>query len=257
MPGELNETSATTAPLPNSPEARTPDGTLRDASSPPTAPPTTSSDRTNAPTGTPAPAGTTPTSPTSPGGTAPSSDPTKSTDAPKPPVVPETYTFTKASDGRDLDQSLIDRATPVFKELGLDQAAAQKLVDTYNELSKREGERLDKVVNDMRAGWREDINKDPAMSGKLETIKADIGRMKDSIFSGRDGPDQRKAFEDAMNLTGAGDHPAIVRAWWRASEAYREGQHVSGAGPSKHGQAEPGVDSRPTLAGAMYPNLPH
>lgn len=178
----------------------------------------------------------------------------ESTESVPKPTVPESYSF-KSADGRDFDKSLIDRATPVFKELGLDQAAAQKLVDVWNELSKTEGDRLTKLVNDTRAEWREGINKDPAMSGKLEQIKTDIGRMKDAIFANK--PDARKAFEDAMNLTGAGDHPAIVKAWWSASEAYREGQHISGNGPSRHGQAEPGAPERPSAAAAMYPNLPH
>jgi hypothetical protein len=151
----------------------------------------------------------------------------------------------------------VDRATPVFKELGLDQAAAQKLVDVWNQLSKSEGDRLDKAVNDMRAEWRDGISRDPEMSGKLEAMKVDIGRMKDALFTGRDGPTQRKAFEDAMNLTGAGDHPDIVRAWWKASAAFREGQHVGGSGPSPHGQVGPGESVRPSAAAAMYPHLPH
>jgi hypothetical protein len=126
---------------------------------------------------------------------------------------------------------------------------------------KSEGTRLTKAVDDMRASWREGITKDPAMSGKLESIKTDIGRMKDAIFAvSRDNPkgaEDRIAFEEAMNLTGAGDHPAIVKAWWRASEAFREGQHVSGSGASPHGQVPPGESVRPSAAAAMYPNLPH
>ena len=116
-------------------------------------------------------------------------------------------------------------------------------------------------MDDLRAEWREGISKDPTMSGKLETIKTDIGRMKDAIFATtKDNPNgakDREAFEAAMNLTGAGDHPAIVKAWWRASEAFREGQHVSGSGPSAHGQLAPGESARPSPAAAMYPNLPH
>jgi hypothetical protein len=222
-------TTPTQPPLPNSPEARTADGTLKDAGASPTSTQSTES-RTD---------GTTPTTTPEP----------KPGDTPKP-VVPETYTF-KAPDGREFDKPTIDRATPIFKELGLDQAGAQKLVDIWNEQTERQL----KAVNDMRADWRESINKDKDMSGKLEQIKVDIGRMKDSIFA--NNADARSAFEDAMNLTGAGDHPAIVKAWWKASEAFREGQHVSGGGPSGHGQTQSGTVERPSAAAAMYPNLPH
>jgi hypothetical protein len=188
----------------------------------------------------------------------------QSNDAPaptstEPPArqVPESYTFT-APEGRTVDKALVDRATPVFKELGLDQAQGQKLVDIYNDLTKDLAQsRADdavKAVMEMRANWREQVTKDPSMGGKLEAIQADIGRMKDAIFGSNKA--DREAFENAMNLTGAGDHPAIVKAWWKASEAYREGQHVSGNAPSRHGQTPPNTESRPSAAQAMYPNLP-
>jgi hypothetical protein len=35
-----------------------------------------------------------------------------------------------------------------------------------------------------------------------------------------------------------------------------EGGHVAGNGPSQHGQNRPGIDTRPSTAASMWPNLP-
>jgi hypothetical protein len=214
-------TPAPPPPLPNDPASRTPDGTLKDQTSS-TAP--------------------------APATQEPSSESPKPSDAAKP-TVPDTYTF-KPTEGREIDPKLIERATPIFKELGLDQANAEKLVNLYNGLMEEQV----KNVNTMREGWREATAKDPDMGSKLDAVKADIGRMKDALFA--NDANLRREFEKAMDLTGAGDHPAIVKAWWRASEAFREGSHVGGTSPSAHGQKAPGTPARPSLAQAMYPTLP-
>src|SRR5574340_1250451 len=98
MAEDSTTTAPVTEPLGNSTEARTTDGTLRDQGTPTTATET-----------------------------KPDATPTE----PAKPTPPETYTF-KAPDGKSYDQSLIDGATPIFRELGLDQAAADKLVAFYD-----------------------------------------------------------------------------------------------------------------------------
>lgn len=220
MPDDPNVTAepaptTTNPPQPNEPAARAPDGTLRNLATPPPV----------------------------------------STEPPKvePPKAPESYSFT-APEGGELNQAMIDKATPIFKELGLAQEPAQKLVDLFNAYSKDQSDLAIKAVNEMRANWREQVNRDPVMSGRLEQVTADVGRLKDSIF----GTDKasREVFDAAMTITGAGDHPAIVKAWWKAAQMVNEGTHVSGSGPSALGQRAPGTNARPSMAQAMYPNLP-
>ena len=173
------------------------------------------------------------------------------TPPPEPPKVPDTYTFT-APEGRELDKTTIDRATPIFRELGLDNPSAQKLMDLYNDLGKSWSEGTIKAVNDMREGWRADVAKDPDMSGKLESIKTEIGRAYQHL-----DPKLVTEFKAAMDLTGAGDHPAFVKGFWKFAQLINEGTHVTGSGPSKEGQSAPGANSRPSLAASMYPSLPH
>lgn len=72
----------------------------------------------------------------------------------KAEAVPEKYEF-KAPEGMTIDQAMVDKVSPVFKELGLNQAKAQKLVDFYADtLKSMETQRktdFDKFVEDSKA----------------------------------------------------------------------------------------------------------
>jgi Spy/CpxP family protein refolding chaperone len=166
------------------------------------------------------------------------------------PPVPETYEF-KAPEGVTLDAAVVEKASPIFKELGLSQEQAQKLVDLYSEQSAKTNADLTKAVEDMRAGWREAVTKDPEIGAKLDQVKVELGRAKDRL-----PPAIRTEFDKAMNDTGMGDHPAIVKGLYELSKLVNEGTHVTGGAPSPLGQNAKGQASRPTIAGAMYPNLP-
>lgn len=171
---------------------------------------------------------------------------------PKPdaPVVPESYDF-RAPEGATLDKSAVDAATPIFKELGLTQDQAQKLVDLYPKIT----ENIVKANNDaytaMREGWVSELKADKEIGGKLDHVAAEIGKLKQQLPAA-----VRDAFNEAVNFTGAGDHPAVVRALYEISKLVNEGSHVSGNGPSPNGQSRDGVSKRPSLAGSLYPNLP-
>ena len=180
-------------------------------------------------------------------------DPAQPVKEPAVPVAPDRYDF-KVPEGQKLNDKLLESATPIFKELGLTQEAAQKLVDLYAANSAASAEATTKLVNDMREGWRSDIAKDPDMGPKLDAIKADIGRAKSVIFE--NDPKGLAAFNEAMDLTGAGDHPAIAKAWWKMAQRVNEGTAVRGGGPSPEGQGNPSAPARPSAAQAMYPTLP-
>jgi hypothetical protein len=113
------------------------------------------------------------------------------------------------------------------------------------------GKLLDQHIETQRAEWRDQISKDPEMGGKLEQMKIDIGRMYDRMGNS-DAVAKMKA---ALDFTGAGDHPDIVRGVWLLAQKTAEGTHVSGQGASALGQTSSGQASRPSPAQSMYPNL--
>lgn len=167
------------------------------------------------------------------------------------PVVPEKYEF-KAPEGFKLDDSLVEKASGVFKELGISQEGAQKLFDLYSAKAVEAAEAPLKAYNDMRADWRSKVVSDPKYGDGNDLkpeVRATIGRMVESL-----GADLGKPFVEAMELTGAADHPAVFAALLELSKRVTEGRPVTGSGPSKEGQKAPGA---PALgAHALFPNLP-
>ena len=167
-----------------------------------------------------------------------------------PAGAPEAYADFTAPEGTTLDKELVAEAAPIFKELNLSQEAAQRLINFHMEKVGKVNESLTKTVEDMRADWRNQVMADKDIGGKIDQVKVELGRAKDRL-----SPDVRKAFDQAMDTTGLGDHPAVVKALYEMAKMVNEGSHVNGGGPSPNGQSKSGEVSRPSLAGALYPNL--
>lgn len=231
-----------TAPQPNTPEARTPQGELKDQTQPnsPLAP-------------DPAKASADESSPTQKPPADSESKPSLANDetktekkADEKPAVPEKYEF-KAPEGFEYDPKRLAELEPVFKEIGLSQEAAQKLMDVA-------GKEIASAINapfeayqNQRNEWRDSLIKDPQWgNGKdnlLPSVRQDIGRVIDSL--GELAP----AFREAMDYTGVGDHPAFVKGMSALAKLVVEGKPASGNPPA-------GGAQRPSAAQAMYPHLP-
>lgn len=233
------------APLPNDAAARSPTGEILDRT----------------PTQQPDPAlSGTPTAQTSdPKSTTEQSKPTAEGDKPATATagVPERYDF-KAPDNYTLDAKLIDAVTPIFKEAGLSQETAQKLFDFHTnamiEAAKAPATAVETMRNDWRTKTLADTEISKAVNGDktgIEAVKLDIGRALTHLPAA-----EATALKAAMDLTGAGDHPAIVKGWWKMAQLITEGKHVNGGNPSPAGQRAPGQTERPTQAKSMFPNLP-
>ena len=214
---------------------------------------------TEAPVTSPSP--TTPTTTeTTPATTSTTSEPSLlNQDDPKPEVTgaPEAYADFTAPDGTTLSPEVMAAATPLLKELNLSQEGAQKLVDFY---AKQQTETIEKLFNDQRAVRNEWATEAKtyldALPGGIKQAKADLTAAKNALFAGADGvpnADKIAKFNQFMDMTGAGDNPLFIEAFTKMAKLYTEGKPVTGGGPSKFGQQAPG--SRPTAAGAMYPNL--
>lgn len=167
--------------------------------------------------------------------------------------APEAYEPYKAPDGYNLDDALVDKINPLFKELGLTQDQAQRLVDFYSENAIAQAKSIETAIAKTRETWVTAVHADPELGPRLDGIKADIGRAFDNLSL---PSDLRRDFSAAMDLTGAGDNPAFIKVFARMAKAFNEGKPVSGGGPSPMGQKPSGAASRPSAAQAIYPNLP-
>lgn len=227
-------------PLPNDAAARSPTGEILEPNQiPPTKPPATDP----------------------PAATSTSSDP-KPADgkAPSAPTAgaPEAYTDFTAPEGYTLDKAAIEAATPIFKELGLNQDQAQKLVAFHAKQMIDAAKAPQTEYEATRTQWQAKVKADPdlakAVNGDktgLDAVKLDIGRALNAMGDAQLAAD----FKAAMDLTGAGDHPAFVKTLWKLASFITEGKHVTGTNPSPHGQQAPGTAAKPSPAAAMYPNL--
>ena len=154
-----------------------------------------------------------------------------------------------------LDGDTLTAATTLFKELGLPQEGAQKLVDFHTKALTKAGQDPVDAWGNMVKEWGEKTAADPEIGPKLKEVKATIGKAYDTLISlaGDKGPAMRETvaeFKSVMDLTGAGNHPAFVKMLAAMASAVVEGKHVSGAGPSAFGQGATGA--RPSAAEALY-----
>jgi len=238
--------SETSAPLPNEAAARTPTGEIKSATPPPTNQPETptpslkpaDAPAKTAPEEAPKEA---PKDPTSLLNERVSNDPTK---------VPEAYEF-KMPDGYEMDETVGKEVTTLFKEIGLDQPSAQKLLDFYVAKASDAAEAPYRLWTDTQKEWVDQIKADPDLGKRLPEVKATVAKAIDGLGD----PKLAADFRQAMDVTGAGNHPAFVKAFWKLAQMVTEGGHVSGKGPSAEGQKAP--DAAPlTAARALYPNNP-
>lgn len=164
--------------------------------------------------------------------------------------APETYAQFNVPQGYELDSKVMEQATPMFKAMGLNQENAQKLVDFYITQTMESANEPYKVWNDMQTKWVNEVKQDPILGPRLNEVRTTISRAID----GMNDPKLAKEFREAMDYTGAGNHPAFIRAFYKLAQAVTEGRHIVGNGPSPAGQGRPG--EVPSAAKAMYPNLP-
>jgi len=169
-------------------------------------------------------------------------------EAPKAPEgAPEKYEDWKVPEGYTLDAKAAEAATPLFKELGLSQAQAQKLVDFYSTNMLDSAKASDEAFKATRAEWVESLKSHPVIGKAIES-----GKLKTSINSALDtigDPTLVKDFKDVMDQSGMGDNPAFVRVMYALANKLTEGTFVQGQ-PLNSGKA------RPSAAAAIFPNLP-
>lgn len=182
--------------------------------------------------------------------TEPSTE-TKAETKTEPGKVPDKYEF-KAPEGFELDAKAIADAEPIFKELGLSQEAASKLVDFYAKHSADALAEATKSYETTRVTWRDEIVKNPALGDGKEGLRPEVSANISKAMDALGDAKAVAAFKEALDLTGAGDNPAVVAAMNTFGKLLSEGTAVKAGGPA----AVKAPGSAPTSAAkAMFPNL--
>lgn len=179
----------------------------------------------------------------------PPADPPKAPDPAVPPNelvgAPEAYEDFTLPEGMTLSDETKTEVQALFKEVNLSQKGAQKLLDTYAKQSQDIVQSMIDKSNEQRAAWREEVKKLPDIGQNLLAVKEQIGKM----FTAWNDAALVAGFKEAMDKTGVGDHPAMIRVLHMMSKHYTEGTPVSPKGPVSPAQQK-------SAAQIMYPNNP-
>ena len=142
---------------------------------------------------------------------------------PQPEAAPEvpTYGEFKLPDGASVDGEQLEHATALFKEAGLPHEQAQKFIDLALSREQAAATRGVQAFVDLQTKWVSEIKADPEIGGtRFEASMASAGRAIDRL--GVPG------LKEALNLTGAGNNPAIVKAFVRLGQMVSEDRFMPG-----------------------------
>ena len=148
-------------------------------------------------------------------------------------AVPDSYEFTMP-EGVALDKTAADEFTAIAKELKLNQADAQKVADVGAKMAQRQAEAHLQLVE----SWVESVKADKEIGGDKLAENLAIARKAIDTFG-------TPELKDVLNATGFGNHPAVIKAFYKAGMAISGDRFVSGSPKG------PETD----MAKKMFPNL--
>ena len=128
-------------------------------------------------------------------------------------------------EGIEIDQDALAKATPLLRKLNASQEDAQGLVDVVSDLIKGQIETAkEEGVNhwdQQRKEWRDEINADKDYGG--DKLKENL-HFADKFL---DNFGDKEAVKEALELTGVGDHPALIKLFIKAGKHFGEGKAVT------------------------------
>lgn len=130
---------------------------------------------------------------------------------PDAPLVPEAYDLT-APEGMTIDPALLEEATPIFKEIGLSNEAANKVLPLAQSLMTKTHEAAVQSMIDagaqQRKAWLDEAKADPEIGGgKWDATLHSAAKALDAL-----GYPEGSPFRAALTETGFGNHPEMIRA---------------------------------------------
>jgi hypothetical protein len=155
----------------------------------------------------------------------------------KPAGAPETYEF-KAPEGGALSEDGIAAFGAFAKSQNLTQEAAQSLLDNLAPvMAKRQADQVAAI----KAGWLESAQTDKEIGGAKLAENTAVAKKALEKF----GTPELISF---LNDSGLGDHPEVIRAFFKVGKAISEDTVVTG----RQGQSS---TAHATQAQRMYPNM--
>lgn len=146
--------------------------------------------------------------------------------------APEAYTEFTVPEGYTLDGERLEQTQALFKELGLSQDKAQKLIDRYCSIDTENAANLTKAAEAARA---------QQIDAWGQQAKTELGDKYDATVAHARLAVQTLGDEaaiEAFDTLGWGNHPALIRMLGKAGELLGEGSmeigKQGGEAPARH-----------------------
>ncbi len=163
--------------------------------------------------------------------------------APEPAAIePVVYEPFVLPEGVSADPEIMTAYTELVGGARIPQETAQKLVDLHTAAAQKFAssliEQQHSTFAETRRGWQKQVMADEELGGASHhTTMGAIARMRDRFV-----PEEHRAeFNTFMRVTGAGDHPAMLRLLHNVARTFDE-------------PAPPPPDSKPTATNGVNPN---
>jgi len=131
----------------------------------------------------------------------------------------------------------LDSFKDLFAELGIAPAAAQKLVDLQADLIRSQSEQARHQGETTARAWANAAASDREYGGSDFTRNAGLARQTLQAFATPD-------LVGLLDQTGLGNHPELIRAFYRVGKAMQEDGRIAAAAPP-----------RPDRLAALYPTM--
>ena len=152
-------------------------------------------------------------------------------------TVPDEYKF-ELPEGVELDTKALELAVPVFKELGLSQDNAQKLVGVFTEFQQQQMQASADSFVETVTGWTDAVKGDKELGG--EDFDKNMAIAKRTL----DKYGDESLMED-LHTYGWGSNPNFIRL------LHKVGQTLKEDNPGSNGKNSSGSGD---IISRMYPN---
>lgn len=161
------------------------------------------------------------------------------------PAKPADALDFKLPEGFQADEAILGKFRGLAKDMGLDGAKAQALIDLYAEAGTALSQKMDAAHTQQVQAWGEAISKDKDLGGDN---LASTRKLADAALSRFATPELRTL----LNETGLGNHPDLVRVFRDIGRALSDDTVTRGSPGS--GVSSPANDEQAFLD-TLYPTM--
>lgn len=147
-----------------------------------------------------------------------SADTTKQNPDGKQTVVPEKYDL-KLPEGSLLDAKAIEEISSFAKEKGLSNEQAQAILERENGAVSNFASKQQQDLKEKPTAWLSEAQSDKEIGGEAFAKNAEVAKRVVDKFGS-------EAFKKTLNDTGLGNHPELVRVFYRIGKMMSDDQFI-------------------------------